>query len=266
MRLFAGQSRSRRPVRSRRLTTSRSATMRCRAPIAPDDPTCATRAPNRRTELPRGTRRSVASPSPAATSPARRAGGVRGCRTVGQRRSECRDGRIASPGLARAAAMIITIPSRKRSRTRRPDRPGRRLRSDDARPLPRRRVDAGAWYSHAQRFRAGTASKFPQVLRDVDVVLTPVTPYPAFPIGQRFIELGGTEFARRRTSRGLYAATISCPGLPVVAAPVANVGGLPLGVQIVAAPWREDLALRIAAAAEALGAVATDSTQTAGCP
>jgi len=55
----------------------------------------------------------------------------------------------------------------------------------------------------------------------------------------------------------VYTQPLSFAGLPTVVAPVANPGPLPLGVQIVAAPWREDLALRAAAAAEALGAVAS---------
>ena len=38
--------------------------------------------------------------------------------------------------------------------------------------------------------------------------------------------------------------------------PVAEAGPLPLGVQMIAAPWREDLALRVARTAEALGVVA----------
>jgi 1-carboxybiuret hydrolase len=49
---------------------------------------------------------------------------------------------------------------------------------------------------------------------------------------------------------------LSFAGLPVLAAPVAGTGRLPLGVQIVAAPWREDLVLRVAAAAEETGALA----------
>jgi hypothetical protein len=53
---------------------------------------------------------------------------------------------------------------------------------------------------------------------------------------------------------GVYTQPLSFAGLPTVAAPVASTGALPLGVQIVAAPWREDLAFRVAAAAEALGA------------
>ena len=54
---------------------------------------------------------------------------------------------------------------------------------------------------------------------------------------------------------GVFTQPLSFAALPVVAAPVASAGGLPLGVQIVAAPWREDLVLRVAAAGEALGAL-----------
>ena len=48
---------------------------------------------------------------------------------------------------------------------------------------------------------------------------------------------------------------ISFIGLPVVAAPV-PLEPLPIAVQIIAAPWREDVALRIAYALEAQGVVA----------
>jgi len=40
--------------------------------------------------------------------------------------------------------------------------------------------------------------------------------------------------------------------LPVVAVPVPG-SPLPVGVQVIAAPWREDVALRIAHALETLG-------------
>jgi aspartyl-tRNA(Asn)/glutamyl-tRNA(Gln) amidotransferase subunit A len=43
--------------------------------------------------------------------------------------------------------------------------------------------------------------------------------------------------------------------LPVVAVPV-PLKPLPIGVQIIAAPWREDVALRIAHALEQVGAAA----------
>jgi Asp-tRNA(Asn)/Glu-tRNA(Gln) amidotransferase A subunit family amidase len=40
-----------------------------------------------------------------------------------------------------------------------------------------------------------------------------------------------------------------------VAVPVPRSGGMPIGVQIIAAPWREDVALRIAYDLEARGIV-----------
>ena len=58
-----------------------------------------------------------------------------------------------------------------------------------------------------------------------------------------------------RPNLGLYTQPMSFIGLPVVAVPV-PLRPLPIGVQIIAAPWREDVALRIAHALEAAGVVA----------
>ena len=58
-----------------------------------------------------------------------------------------------------------------------------------------------------------------------------------------------------RANLGIYTQPISFIGLPVVAVPVAF-APLPVGVQIIAAPWREDIVLRIAHALEMKGAVA----------
>ena len=49
-----------------------------------------------------------------------------------------------------------------------------------------------------------------------------------------------------RPNIGIYTQPISFIGLPVVAVPVPLREGMPIGVQIIAAPWREDVALRIA--------------------
>ena len=58
-----------------------------------------------------------------------------------------------------------------------------------------------------------------------------------------------------RANLGIYTQPISFIGLPVVAVPV-PLQPLPIGVQIIAAPWREDVALRIAHALEQAGIVA----------
>ena len=57
-----------------------------------------------------------------------------------------------------------------------------------------------------------------------------------------------------RPNIGVYTQPISFIGLPVAAVPVWTAGArLPIGVQIIAAPWREDLALRAAHALQQSG-------------
>jgi Asp-tRNA(Asn)/Glu-tRNA(Gln) amidotransferase A subunit family amidase len=56
-----------------------------------------------------------------------------------------------------------------------------------------------------------------------------------------------------RPNIGIYTQPISFIGLPVVAVPVVLGDGMPIGVQIITAPWREDVALRIAHDLEARG-------------
>jgi AtzE family amidohydrolase len=158
-------------------------------------------------------------------------------------------------GLARAAAMIVT--SVEGAELHLPDLIARAGEFD---PMTRSRFLAGAltpgaWYSRAQRFRRWYVAEVARLFQQVDVVLAPATPYPAFPIGQGFTEIGGQKLPAAG-HLGVYTQPVSFAGLPVVAAPAAGAGALPLGVQIIAAPWREDHALRVAAFAEALGACA----------
>jgi Asp-tRNA(Asn)/Glu-tRNA(Gln) amidotransferase A subunit family amidase len=165
---------------------------------------------------------------------------------------------LPAAGLARAAAMIVTSVE------------GAELhlsdliaRAADFDPMTRARFLAGAlvpgvWYAHAQRFRRWYCQQLTELFREVDVILAPVTPYPAFPIGQAFVDLGAVKLPAAG-HLGVFTQPLSFAGLPVVAAPIAEPGPLPLGVQIIAAPWREDLALRVAAAAEALGVLAPPS-------
>jgi aspartyl-tRNA(Asn)/glutamyl-tRNA(Gln) amidotransferase subunit A len=85
-------------------------------------------------------------------------------------------------------------------------------------------------------------------------VLAAATPCTAPLIGQQTFVLDGVELPVR-ANIGLYTQPISFIGLPVVAVPV-PLEPLPIGVQIIAAPWREDVALRVAYALEQAGAVA----------
>ena len=55
-----------------------------------------------------------------------------------------------------------------------------------------------------------------------------------------------------RANLGIYTQPISFIGLPVAAVPV-PLKPMPIGVQIIAAPWREDVALRVAYSLEQMG-------------
>lgn len=82
---------------------------------------------------------------------------------------------------------------------------------------------------------------------DWDVLLAPATPVSAPLLGTEWIDIDGAPWPCR-PSLGLLTQPVSYAGCPVVAAPLwpADNAGLPLGVQLIAAPWREDRALRAA--------------------
>jgi aspartyl-tRNA(Asn)/glutamyl-tRNA(Gln) amidotransferase subunit A len=82
--------------------------------------------------------------------------------------------------------------------------------------------------------------------RDVDLLIAPATPCPAPRVGTKRLTIDGRDLPLR-PNLGLLAQPFSCIGLPVVTVPVFAPGEPPIGVQIVAPPWREDLALRAAA-------------------
>jgi AtzE family amidohydrolase len=135
-----------------------------------------------------------------------------------------------------------------------------RLRSADFDPDVRDRLIAGAmlpgaWIVKAQKFRAWFRRQAAEIFRDVDLVVAPATPCRAPLIGQKTMVLDGQEMLVR-PNLGLFTQPISFIGLPVASVPVWTDGErLPIGVQIIAAPWREDLALRAARALEAQGIV-----------
>jgi Asp-tRNA(Asn)/Glu-tRNA(Gln) amidotransferase A subunit family amidase len=105
----------------------------------------------------------------------------------------------------------------------------------------------------AQKFRRWYQQAVLRLFEDVDAIIAPATPCSAPALGQKTFVLDGAEVPVR-ANLGLYTQPISFIGLPVVAVPVA--GPMPVGVQIIAPPWREDIALRIARHLEAAGAAA----------
>ncbi len=176
-------------------------------------------------------------------TPAARAVAALAARTLGA------TGEVLWPdaGLGRAAAFIITASE------------GGSLHLDDLRqrvedfePLSVDRFISGAlqpadWYLKAQRFRRIYRDRVNALFGHWDVLIAPATPVASPRIGTEWLEIGGARHPSR-AAMGLLTQPVSFAGCPVVAAPMwpEGTGGMPIGVQIIAAPWREDLALRAA--------------------
>jgi len=125
-----------------------------------------------------------------------------------------------------------------------------RTHAADFDPDVRDRLIAGAlvpavFVQQAQKFRRWYRDAVLRLFDDVDVILAPATPCTAPLLGQKTLVLDGVEMPLR-PNIGIYTQPISFIGLPVVAVPVVLGGALPIGVQVITAPWREDVALRVA--------------------
>ena len=161
---------------------------------------------------------------------------------------------LAGAAEARAAAYVITATEGAALHLE-------RLRADPGAfdPAVRDRLLAGALVpavhvARAQKVRRQFQVQLRAVFAEVDVLLAPATPCCAPLLGQESFELDGV-VVPVRANLGVFTQPISFVGLPVVAVPVSG-PGLPLGVQVIAAPWREDVALRVAYALERSGVCA----------
>ena len=149
--------------------------------------------------------------------------------------------------LARAAAFIVTA-----SEGGQLHLDHLRTQAHDLEPLSVDRFMAGAlqpaaWYVQAQRFRRVYRDKVNALFEDWDVLLAPATPVSALTIGTEWLDLNGQRLPSR-AAMGVLTQPISFAGCPVLVAPLwpAGTEKMPLGVQIIAAPWREELAFRVA--------------------
>ncbi|HEY9906385.1 MAG TPA: AtzE family amidohydrolase [Thermosynechococcaceae cyanobacterium] len=161
---------------------------------------------------------------------------------------------------ARAAAFLITASEGSNLHLE-----DLRTRAQDFDPATRDRFLAGAlipatWYLQAQRFRQWYRDRVQELFTQVDIILAPATPCPAPLLGQKTLVLDGVEVPLR-PNLGVYTQPLSFIGLPIVAVPVQRSGQLPIGVQVIAAPYNEALALRVAAFLEAKGVVSAPVPQ-----
>lgn len=154
--------------------------------------------------------------------------------------------------LARSAAFIMTA-----SEGGNHYLPALRQMPEQFEPNSRERLLAGAmmpgaWYVQAQRFRRYFQQQVLTLFDHFDVLIAPATPCSAITIGQESIHINGHDLPAK-ASMGMLTQPISFLGLPVCTVPLATKSGLPIGLQLIAAPFKEEAALRAAYALEQQG-------------
>jgi aspartyl-tRNA(Asn)/glutamyl-tRNA(Gln) amidotransferase subunit A len=103
-------------------------------------------------------------------------------------------------------------------------------------------LSAGYWeayYGKAQKVRALIKEEFEKVFKQVDILLTPTAPTPAFKIGEKQDPLS-------MYLSDIYTVPASLAGLPAISVPCGLVKGLPVGLQIIGPQFKDDLVLETA--------------------
>jgi aspartyl-tRNA(Asn)/glutamyl-tRNA(Gln) amidotransferase subunit A len=99
----------------------------------------------------------------------------------------------------------------------------------------------GVDYANGREAALGVRMKMLDNLDGVDALLAPAAPYPAPLID----EVDNLTEAVRST---VYTLPVNAAGLPAIAFPVGFSDGLPVGAQLIGAPWSEELLCAVAAA------------------
>ena len=102
-----------------------------------------------------------------------------------------------------------------------------------------------AYYGKAQAVRTLICQDFRTAFQDVDLIVTPVTPTPAFRLGEK------SEDPLQMYLSDIYTISINLAGLPAISVPCGfSKAGLPIGVQLIGRPFEEETLLRAAHAYE----------------
>jgi aspartyl-tRNA(Asn)/glutamyl-tRNA(Gln) amidotransferase subunit A len=103
-----------------------------------------------------------------------------------------------------------------------------------------------AYYLKAQQVRRLLAEEFQRAFGEVDAIVTPTAPTPAFKLGEK------TSDPLSMYLEDIYTVTASLAGICGVTVPCGvTKAGLPVGMQVLASHLREGTAFRVACAVEA---------------
>jgi len=98
-----------------------------------------------------------------------------------------------------------------------------------------------AYYLKAQKVRTLVKGDFDEVFKEVDVVITPTSPTPAFKIGERFSD------PLQMYLSDIFTIPCNLAGLPGISIPSGLTSdGLPIGLQILAPPFAEEKIFQVA--------------------
>ncbi len=102
-----------------------------------------------------------------------------------------------------------------------------------------------AYYAKAQAVRTLICQDFDAAFKQVDLIVTPVTPTPAFRLGEK------SEDPLQMYLSDIFTISVNLAGLPAVALPCGfSKANLPIGVQIIGRAFEEETLLRAAHAYE----------------
>src|ERR1022692_3090460 len=108
-----------------------------------------------------------------------------------------------------------------------------------------------AYYLKAQKVRTLIARDFANAFHEVDAIVAPVSPYPAFRLGEKIADPIAMYLS------DIYTITGSLAGIPCMSVPCGKTAsGLPVGMQILTRHFDEPTMFRLADAFEALGRAA----------
>jgi aspartyl-tRNA(Asn)/glutamyl-tRNA(Gln) amidotransferase subunit A len=107
-----------------------------------------------------------------------------------------------------------------------------------------------AYYLKAQKVRALIAGDFARAFETVDAIIAPVSPFPAFKLGEKVDDPVAMYLS------DIYTITGSLAGIPCMSVPCGKtVEGLPVGMQVLTRHFDETTMFRIADAFEKAGVV-----------
>jgi len=102
-----------------------------------------------------------------------------------------------------------------------------------------------AYYKKAQQVRTLIRQDFDQAFQQVDVLVAPTAPTPAFKIGEK------TDDPLQMYLSDIFTVPVNLAGIPGITIPCGfSSGGLPIGLQIIGKPFGEETLLRVAYAFE----------------